>query len=148
MRIYAHDFQQGPNHGVVDFGAAYGLKTFYIIDQNGKAYFKGPITLRRSWNQMEVGDGYSAGIDVADLSHSWTVTSVRKGNPTIVECRNHPFVNGDKVRFRGMSGMHQLEGTGATGAAGSLGCSDGFSDRRKQLFGKYRQPLLFQSDNV
>ena len=80
--------------------------------------FKGRSRYVATWNQSEAGDGYSAGIDVADLSQSWTVTSVTKGNPTVVTCPGHPFANGDKVRFRGMSGMRQLEGTGATGGAG------------------------------
>lgn len=105
-----------PEHGAVDFDRRYGFKRFEIINESGRAVFQGDIKLRRAWDQLEADDGYTTGIDVADLAQSWTVTGVTRGNPTIVRCPGHPFANGDKVRFRGMSGMRQLEGIGATGA--------------------------------
>lgn len=107
----------GPNNGVVDF-AAYGLTLFSIIDSNGWVWFTGPITLRRAWNQLETGDGYTVGLDIADPSQSWTVTAITKANPAVVTAPGHGFVNGDKCRFFGISGMTQIQNIGATGGAG------------------------------
>lgn len=107
---------RAPNKGVVDFAGTYGLSTFSILDANGWVWYTGTITLRRAWNDMETSDGYAAsGIDVADMSQSWTVTAVTKGATATVTAPGHPFVGGEKVRFFGMSGMTQLDAIGATG---------------------------------
>lgn len=64
---------------------------------------------------MYVTDAYTVGIDVADTSQSWTITSVTKGNPTTIGFSGgHGFTTGDGIRFRGMSGMTQIEGSPGT----------------------------------
>ena len=62
---------------------------------------------------MYVPDAYPVGIDVADTSQSWTITSITTGpsTTTINFSGGHGFSNGDKIRFRGISGMTQLEGS-------------------------------------
>lgn len=54
-----------------------------------------------------IPDGFATGIDVADLSNYYSVTGMTAvGSTSItVDCVGHPFANGDKCRFVGISGM-------------------------------------------
>lgn len=109
----------GPNHGVVDFVGKYGFSTFQILDSAKNSVFTGNIVQRVS-AAATTGEGYDAGIDVADLSEGYSVTAISRSNPAVVTCPDHPFQTGDKCRFMGINGMYQIDAASLipTGGAG------------------------------
>jgi hypothetical protein len=116
-KVYlASRLPSAPNNGVVDFAATYGITTAQIINAAGATVATVDVTLRRAWNEMETSDYYATtGLDVADTSISFTVTAIAKeASPALVTCPGHTFSDGDKVRFRGISGMTEIEGGAST----------------------------------
>jgi hypothetical protein len=114
---------KGPNNGCVQFGAApYSMTSFQILDSTKATVFTGSIVQRCS-SAAVTGEGYDAGIDLADLSQGWAITAVSKatfGVVTVAASPTHTIAVDDKVRFFGINGMTQLENppTTYTGNAG------------------------------
>lgn len=104
----------GDNFGAVDFVNDYGITEVLLVDLSGNIKKTVTPSLRVSSTDKEpTGDAYAAnGIDCVDLSQSWTVTALTRGTTTTVTAPGHPFVGGEKARFRGMAGTTGLENIG------------------------------------
>lgn len=102
-------FPKGPNNGTVNFMAApYNFTNFQVLDSNKTSVFSGPI-VQRCGAGAAAGEGFDAGIDVADLAQGWAITDISKAAQALVTAPGHTLVANDKVRFFGINGMTQLE---------------------------------------
>lgn len=81
-----------------------------------KSDFTGPISpIAVPPGAMWHPDGYTTGIDVADLSQGFTVTGITKAASAVVSCPGHTLSVGDKVRLAGINGMTQINNLSPTG---------------------------------
>ena len=97
----------GANQGTVDFINTYGKTSFQILNSAKATVYTGSIVQRCS-SAKAVGEGYDNGIDVADMSHGFSVTGISKATTALVTCAGHDFVVNDRVRFAGINGMTEI----------------------------------------
>ena len=99
-----------PNEGAVDF-EFYGLKSFHIIDEEGRSQFSGPIVKRIGPTDIEQLSGWPENIRYASLNRPpKLIKAITRANPGVVTSPGHGFSDGEFVMLRGIGGMPQLEG--------------------------------------
>lgn len=105
-------------------GAGVAAGTYVLTNGTGGGgvgtyNLSGSAQLVNPAEQMWMTDAYGVGIDVADTSKPYSIAAITKGSVTtqITFSGPHDFVTGDGIRFRGISGMTQIEGSPGTAHA-------------------------------
>ena len=86
---------------------SYGLKSFHIIDEEGRSQFSGPIVKRIGPTDIEQLSGWPENIRYASLNKPpKLIKAITRANPGVVTSPGHGFSDGEFVMLREIGGMH------------------------------------------